>query len=213
MLFSNIIKGQVSQTLVKILLERAGYRVTRLGIEELFQEVVHLDASQYASLNLPKNLRFLPDLLVADSTIEKAFLVEVKFRKSLDKKGLLSLYDILRRQLEHWPETYTILMVADPGARRHKTHLHQDHIRVLRPEDTNKLIPSEWHVNHVPAERQGFHVWKELSPLYKVFEKFRWKEGENYENTDNADLIATALKDLGSIAEEQGKNDAAGEPF
>jgi hypothetical protein len=78
MLFSNIIKGQVAQTLVKILLERAGYRVTRLGIEELFQEVVHLDAGQYANLNLPENLRFLPDLLVADSTIEKAFLVEVK---------------------------------------------------------------------------------------------------------------------------------------
>jgi hypothetical protein len=125
---------------------------------------------------------------------------------------LLSLCETLRRQLEHWPETYTILMVADPGTRKHKTHLlHQDRIRVLRPEDTNKLIPSEWHVNHVKAERLGIHVWKELSPLHKIFEKFRWKEGENYDNTDNADLIAAALKDLGSITEELGKDDAAGE--
>lgn len=54
MLFSNTIKGQVSQTLIKTLLERAGYRVTRFGIEELFQEVIYMDAEQYAKLGLPK---------------------------------------------------------------------------------------------------------------------------------------------------------------
>jgi hypothetical protein len=30
-----------------MLFERAGYRITRLGIEELFHEVVHLEAAQY----------------------------------------------------------------------------------------------------------------------------------------------------------------------
>lgn len=108
MLFSNTIKGQVSQTLIKTLLERAGYRVTRFGIEELFQEVIYMDAEQYAKLGLPKNLRLLPDMLVADADIQNAFLVEIKFRKQLNKDVLFSLHKTLVEQHKHWPEAYTI---------------------------------------------------------------------------------------------------------
>jgi len=36
--FTNVLKGVVTQTLLMALLERGGYRVTRLGIEELFGE-------------------------------------------------------------------------------------------------------------------------------------------------------------------------------
>jgi hypothetical protein len=41
--FTNVVKGLVTQTLLAALLERGGYRVTRLGIEELFGEVKHID--------------------------------------------------------------------------------------------------------------------------------------------------------------------------
>jgi hypothetical protein len=34
------------------LFERGGYRVTRLGIEELFGEIKHLDVEQYHALAL-----------------------------------------------------------------------------------------------------------------------------------------------------------------
>jgi len=51
--------GVVTQTLLKALLERGGYRVTRLGIEELFAEVKHLDLQQYLGLHLPLQLRFI----------------------------------------------------------------------------------------------------------------------------------------------------------
>ncbi len=64
--FTNIIKGLVTQTLLLALFERGGYRVTRMGIEELFAEVKHIDMQQYLSLNLPLQVRYLPDLLVTE---------------------------------------------------------------------------------------------------------------------------------------------------
>ena len=39
MQFVNIVKAQITQTLLASLLERGNYRVTRLGIEELFGEI------------------------------------------------------------------------------------------------------------------------------------------------------------------------------
>jgi hypothetical protein len=61
--FTNVVKGFVTQTLLAALLERGGYRVTRLGIEELFGEVKHIDMHQYLKLELPLPLRYLPDPL------------------------------------------------------------------------------------------------------------------------------------------------------
>ena len=197
LLFSNLVKGQVSQTLIKLLLERAGYRVTRFGIEELFQEIVHLDIEQYSKLELPKSLRTLPDLLVADSAIEKAFLLEVKFRKKLNKKALFSLHSTLCEQHEYWPETYTILMIG--SARREDDKFHQDYIRVIRPGELDKLLPSESLIKQSRPENLGYHVWKKLPMLHEVFDKFSWINESC--NTDNADLIAIALRDLGAINE------------
>ncbi|VAX03741.1 hypothetical protein MNBD_GAMMA20-1833 [hydrothermal vent metagenome] len=193
--FLSSLKGHVSETLIKILFERAGYRVTRFGIEELFQEIIHLDKKQYEKLALPKNLRTLPDLLVADNVIEKAFLLEVKFRKELNEKTLFSLHSNLCVQHKYWPETYTILLIGKARCDEYK--YHQDYIRVLRPGELDKLKPSEWLVKQSRPENIGYHVWKNLSMLQEVFEKF--KGG----NTDNADLITKTLRDLGAINDEK----------
>jgi len=57
--FVNIVKAQITQTLLSTLLIRGGYRVTRLGIEELFGEIKYLDLPTYMALNLPLQLRYL----------------------------------------------------------------------------------------------------------------------------------------------------------
>jgi hypothetical protein len=61
--FGNVVKAQVTQTVLAAILERWGYRVSRLGVEELFGEIKYLDDTQYHALGLPKQLRTLPDLL------------------------------------------------------------------------------------------------------------------------------------------------------
>src|SRR6266446_8218665 len=105
LLFPNVVKSQITQSLIKTLFERAGYRVTRLGVEELFVEVTQLDEKQYKMLNLPLALRYLPDFLIADSTLNKAFLLEVKFRKDFNESTAQSLHYELMRQRQFWPRT------------------------------------------------------------------------------------------------------------
>ena len=74
--FANVFKGVITQTTLAALFERGGYRVTRLGIEELFWEVKHNNLEQYLGLNLPLPLRYLPDPLVAELDMSNAFMVE-----------------------------------------------------------------------------------------------------------------------------------------
>ncbi len=83
---SNVLRGHLAERILTILLERAGYRVTRLGIEELFDEIKCLDRECYLALELPEQLRSIPDLLVANADMTWAKLIEVKFRRSFSGK-------------------------------------------------------------------------------------------------------------------------------
>jgi hypothetical protein len=54
--FRDAIKAQIAQAVLAALLERCGYRITRLGIEELFREVKFKELAQYRELALPAQL-------------------------------------------------------------------------------------------------------------------------------------------------------------
>ena len=73
----------MAERILTVLLERGGYRVTRLGIEELFEEVKYLDREQHLALGLPEQLRTLPDLLVTDPGVTWAKLIECKVSSEL----------------------------------------------------------------------------------------------------------------------------------
>lgn len=182
--FSNLVKGQVTQSILATLLERAGYRVTRLGIEELFAEVKHIDLAQYQGLHLPKALRYLPDLLVANSAVTEAYLVEVKFRRRFDDGAAQSLHHALQEQREHWPESHGVIMIAEPfvdGGR-----FHQDFIRVVSPHDLDLLVDSR-----LPVRSR----WDGLKQLQQIFTAF----SSSAPHQAAADLITPALRSLSSL--------------
>lgn len=197
MKISNVVKGQITQTLMKVLLERAGYRVARFGIEELFQEVVHLSPQQYQTLGLSPALRLLPDLLVTDLNIERAFLVEVKFRSSITRDSLQSLHAKLTEQSKFWPEMYTVLLTST--TRRDNAKFHQDYIRVLRPRELDRLLPNQFQIEHARSENLGHLLWKKLDQLQEVFDRFHWSNDASH--CDEADFVATAIKDLKVLSE------------
>lgn len=182
--FKNLVKAQITQGLLTTLLERGGYRVTRLGIEELFGEVKYLDLKEYLGLRLPFQLRFLPDLLVAEIDLKQVFLVEVKFRKRFDARSVRSLYRELSKQREFWPDSYAVIMVAESCIKDGR--FHQDYIRVLRPTETDRLINEE-----LSFEQR----WNHLTHLQQVFKNFKG----SLEHQGNADLITTTLKDLAKL--------------
>lgn len=162
MQFSNLVNAQVTQSILSTLLERAGYRVTRLGIEELFGEVKHLAMAQYLGLKLPLALRYLPDLLVADPTVTRAYLVEVKFRRCFDEGATRSLYQALKDQREHWPESYAVIMIAESDSAG--CRFHQDFIRVVDPKHLDLLVDAR-----LPLSER----WNSLHQLQDVFSGFR----------------------------------------
>src|SRR5262245_2322042 len=120
--FANLVKAQVTQSILSALLERWGYRVTRLGIEELFGEIKYVDLAKYHSLKLPDQLRTLPDLLVANLDMSRAYLVEVKFRKRFDEDTARELYGELQHQREHWPQSYAVVMIAKTFVQNGRFH-------------------------------------------------------------------------------------------
>jgi hypothetical protein len=150
--FGNLVKAQVSQSLLSILLERRGYRVSRLGVEELFGEVKHIDLPKYRSLNLPPQLRTLPDLLVAAVDMSEAYLVEVKFRSRFDDKAAADLKAELDHQRKYWPTSYAVLMIGEPFIKGGR--FHQDYIRVVGPDHTESLVDGRW-----TAESRWSSLW------------------------------------------------------
>lgn len=166
--FSNIIKGLTTQNLLATLLERGGYRVTRLGIEELFGEVKHLEHDQYIALRLPEQLRFLPDLLIANREMSEAHLVEVKYRRRFDDIARKSLFDDLSRQRQYWPQSHAVLMIGEPFVPDGR--FHQDYMRVIPADGHERLIDE-------PFREHGIEYtldmrWGRLPMLQHVFRSF-----------------------------------------
>ena len=81
MQFANRIKGSVTQTLLRALLEDGGYRIVPFGIEEVWRDLALLNEAEYEGLKLPRTLRQLPDFFVANQSFDLTWLVEVKYRK------------------------------------------------------------------------------------------------------------------------------------
>lgn len=182
--FRDAVKAQIAQAVLAALLERCGYRITRLGIEELFREVKFKELAQYRELALPAQLRCLPDLLVASPAENRALLVEVKYRRRFDEPAARWLFDAISRQRKHWPEAHAVLMISQPF--RSGDKFHQDYIRVLRPHATDRLIDRAL----PPNDR-----WRRLHRLQHVFSAFSDSEG----NRALADFVTRALKSLASL--------------
>lgn len=196
--FRSLIKGRVAESLIATLLERAGYRVTRFGVEELLGEVKLLSHDQYRALSLPDALRTLPDLLVTTATVSRAWLVEVKFRRSFDRESALSLYDSLRRQREFWPESFAVIAIGDPFHPEHA--FHQDFMRVIAPTK-ERVLAEDWSGRYpgFDAREVMATMWDSLPTLQTVFTNF-YQSLDNrdagYRNQQNADMITETLKGL-----------------
>ena len=199
MQFSSVVKGRIAESLLITLLERMGYRVTRLGVEVLFDEVKYLDLPQYHALNLPPQLRTLPDLLVADAEIEHAYLVEVKLRRRFDQETARELRATLGDQHKYWPQAVAVVMLTEPIVEDGR--FHQDYIRAFpleaRMNVVNPLFDSQ---SHEGLRMRG--IWEALPQLQHTFRYF-------FQSDDNqkrggmgqrlADYITPMLRELRAL--------------
>jgi hypothetical protein len=197
--FASVLKGRVAESILIALLERSGYRVTRLGVEVLFDEVKHLGFDEYQRLGLPPQLRSLPDLLVADAEVENAYLVEVKLRRRFDSETARELSDTLKRQREHWPQAYAVIMLAESAYPDDR--FHQDFIRVL-PLKAVELLTSPFYDQFEDEGMRMRTMWDHLTQLQDVFRYFHQGKGNERrggQGQKNADFITGALRDLRNL--------------
>lgn len=111
--FENRLKGTVTQTLVKALLEDAGYRTIPLGVEEVIREVSVLSADEYRDLELPTVLRKMPGFFVAEPNLSNAWLVEVKYRKEWNDEARRRLGNQIREQVEAWQPLFLTVFLGN----------------------------------------------------------------------------------------------------
>lgn len=200
---ANLLRGHLAERILTVLLDHAGYRVTRLGIEELFDEVKHLDREHYLALGLPEQLRTLPDLLVADPGVTWAKLIEVKFRRTFGRNTADELFATLTEQRCFWPQSYAVIIVGEPFLP--EARFHQDYIRVIPPGET-ALLAGPRGID-IPTDERGAMnlLWEQLPMLTSIF-RFRDFEhfGEEKEHRgrdfwNSADFITTAIRELGRL--------------
>jgi hypothetical protein len=202
MSFASILKGRLAERIVVSLLERGGFRVTRLGIEELFDEIKYLGREEYLALGLPSQLRTLPDLLVADPGVTWAVMMEIKFRRRFDSDTARDLHKALQDQRQLWPDAWALIMIAEPFVEGGR--FHQDYIRLLGPDDLDKLIEMPAAVRTFEDERaQLAWRWDHLPMLTKLFYH---AHGDDERGTQlsqqfwaGADFVTAAIKELRSL--------------
>lgn len=82
--FENRLKRELSQGVLKCLLEDCGYHVIPLGIEAVIREIACLDKEAYKKLDFSDAVRFLPDFCILDQNLKHKLIVEVKYRWDWD---------------------------------------------------------------------------------------------------------------------------------
>jgi hypothetical protein len=134
-------KGRFAETIVSTILEYAGYRVLRLGVEEMVSEVKAGVARGEWALRLPEQLSAAPDFLVVDPRSGECTLLEVKFRRMFDDEAARELHARLTRQVGYWPGMVTAIICAHrPEVSSASRPDIRSHIRCLRAEDLDRLI-------------------------------------------------------------------------
>ena len=94
--FESRIKKEMTEGIVRAILEDAQYRVIDYGVEKTVREVSHMRVEDYLALKFPAALRKAPDVLVMTADQDWQCLVEIKYRQIWDKSLLVSLAEQVR---------------------------------------------------------------------------------------------------------------------
>lgn len=209
--FESRIKKEMTEGIVRAILEDAQYRVIESGVEKVWREVAHMSAEDYAKLAFPDAMRRMPDLTVMDATQTEKYLVEVKYRGKWDK----SLFDEIVDQVQLFQDMVLVSVNADPPnqykryypstyLRCCRVRLEKDKIRVQMrrklsaPQDPVKAKDEpRTEYQHYWLDMDKLHdgdsLWWAMSPLEEVFPLLQTK------SLDDNRTLEKAIKALEGI--------------
>jgi hypothetical protein len=177
MRFASRLKGGITQTLLRTLLQDCGYRIVPLGIEEVIREVSVLPREDYRNLALPQVLRSMPDFFVAQEDMKKTWLVEVKYRKTWDDTVRAELGEEIAQQVKDWGPLHLIVFLGSPAKER--TDLPSSWFGVLRLQWHDGVLVALG-TDDKPYASWSEIVWKDFFRVQELFttlsEKKQFKE-------------------------------------
>ncbi len=115
--FENRLKRELSQGVLKCLLEDCGYHVIPLGIEAVIREIACLDKEAYKNLDFSDAVRFLPDFCILDRSLKHKFIVEVKYRWDWDGNILKEVSN----QVRMFRDIILVVFIGNPSDIRYPT--------------------------------------------------------------------------------------------
>ena len=172
--FHNRLKKEMSEGIVRAILDDAGYRVIDCGIEKVLREVACLSADQYKHLGFPHAFRLLPDMTVMNREQTETFFIEVKYRSVWSK----SLFDEVEEQARIFKQLVVVSINGTPPNPRGKDKLPSRHLRCCRARHTGDKYQvelkrrdldgggSEWVDVH---DLEEDNLWWKMCPLQDVF--------------------------------------------
>lgn len=149
MKYDNRMKGWITQTLFKVLLEDAGYAVVPFGHEEVVREINQFPEEFFKTADMPRALYKMPDFIVVNTEKKKVYVFEVKYRKSITNDILQELHETLLKQVLMWSPIYLLLYI---GIHSNK-ETPANYIKVIKigKDDANNLVyynkqdePKKW---------------------------------------------------------------------
>lgn len=153
--FTNRLKGQITQVLLKALLEDSGYRIVPLGIEGVIRELAILNESQYFALRLPNLLRRLPDFFVSDQSLSSASLIEVKYRKEWTNQTRELLGQQILPQVRDWSPIVLMVFLGTPA--KADANLPSSWMGLIR------LSCIEGEIHAIDNRGKSYAKWSEIS--------------------------------------------------
>ena len=109
--YTNMLKGNITQAILKTLLEDSEYSVVPFGIEEVFREIKEMNDED--KVNIPTVLWKMPDFIILNKCRNDFRMVEVKYRKQFNIQTKKSLKKELAKQLKSWNPLFLILFLGN----------------------------------------------------------------------------------------------------
>lgn len=177
--FNNRVKGAVTQTLLKSLLEDAGYAVIPMGIEESVREIKLLGKTEYQQFQFPGTQRVTPDFLVLDWGKKQNWLIEVKYRKKWNDNTRDTLITPLEKQVRGWGDISLVLFLGEPAEVQNNHKPDFLHVGVANLSILNDELVVDRGTSWVEDEKITFprfvrwseSRWKDFTWLHKAFER------------------------------------------
>lgn len=199
MLFANRLKGGITQTLIRTLLQDGGYRIVPLGIEEVIREVSVLPQESYLKLSLPRVLRSMPDFFVAQEDMQRTWLLEVKYRKKWNDRVRDELGVQIGEQVRAWGPLHLIVFLGTAG--KQNADLPSSWFGVLKLQCTKGSLEALG-TDGNPYAKWGEITWKHFHRVQDFFDALSAKPQFEQQTLQQVRTMLPRLADL-QVLEQQ----------